>query len=88
MAKNKIKALFFWAAWDSNISEKIRNFRTECDEFNIPNALIDVETENGVNASVMYGVRNVPAIVILKDGRCVGVERGNHAYENLHKYVK
>lgn len=88
MAKNKMKALFFWAAWDSNISDKIRKFRAECDEFNIPNALIDVETENGVNASIMYGIRNVPAIVIMKDGRCVGIERGNHAYENLYKYVK
>ena len=83
-----MKALFFWAAWDNNISEKIRNFRAACDEFNIPNALIDVETENGVNASIMYGIRNVPAIAILRDGRCIGVERGNHAYEHLHKYVK
>lgn len=88
MAKGKIKALYFWATWDKDFYKKLDAFKDECKLLKLPNATIDVETEEGVEASITYGIRNVPAIVILKGNKVVGIERGNYCYENLCKYVR
>lgn len=88
MAKGKIKALYFWASWDRDFYKKLDDFKNECKLLKLPNATIDVETEEGVEASITYGIRNVPAIVVLKGNKVVGIERGNNGYENLCKYVR
>lgn len=88
MTKGKKKALFFWAAWDKDFFKKINDFKNECHILKIPYELIDVETEGGVRASVKYGVRNVPTIVVVGDNKVVGVERGNRGYKELCKYSK
>ena len=88
MAKGKIKALYFWATWDKDFYKKLDAFKDECKLLRLPNATIDVETEEGVEASITYGIRNVPAIVILKGNKVIGIERGNYGYENLCKYVR
>lgn len=87
MAKNKKKALFFWAAWDCDFYKKLNDFVNEAKKLKFAFETIDVETQNGVSLSIKYGIRNVPAIVVVCDNKVVGIERGNDAYTKLVNYL-
>lgn len=74
------------ATWDSDFFKKYNNFKNEARRLHANYEIIDVEDENGVNLSIKYGIRNVPAIVVLKDNKVEGIERGNNAYTKLENY--
>ena len=79
--------MYFYAPeWDRNAIEKKDKVVKACKEFGLAYNLIDVETQNGVSSSIKYGVRNVPTAVILKDGKTIGVEKGNYIHDLLANY--
>lgn len=86
--KNKMKALYFWANWDGEFYKKLNNFINEAKRHRIQYETIDVETKDGVAASIKYGVRNVPTIVILDDNKVLAVLKGNDAYKEIARYFK
>ena len=79
--------MYFYAPeWDRNATEKKDKVVKACKEFGLAYNLIDVETPNGVSSSIKYEVRNVPTAVILKDGKTIGVEKGNYIHDLLANY--
>lgn len=86
MKKSHRKAYFFWAAWDNNFFKKYNDFKNEAKRLHINYETVDVEDPEGVRMSIKYGVRNVPAIVIVQDNKVIGFEKGNNAYTKLENY--
>lgn len=86
MKKGKIKALCFTAEWDSNVRDKQDNMCQAAREAGMSFELIEVE--DNVPLTIKYGVRNVPTIVLIKDGKVIGVERGNNGYKHLANYSR
>lgn len=85
--KRKPIVMYFYAPeWDRNASEKKEKVLKSCKELGLSCNVIDVETQNGVSSSIKYGVRNVPTAVILKDGKTIGVEKGNYIHDLLVNY--
>ena len=85
--KRKPIVMYFYAPeWDRNAIEKKDKVVKACKEFGLTYHLIDVETQNGVSSSIKYGVRNVPTAIILKDGKTIGVEKGNYIHDLLANY--
>ena len=86
--KNKVRALLFWAGWCGGCTEMKPKFYDEAKEHGLKYELVDVEEPLGVNLSIKFGIRNVPAIVYLKGDRLLGVEKGNNSYLTVEKYVR
>ena len=79
----KTKVLYFYAPWDNNAYEKVREFKEEMKNLRVPYEIIDVETPEGVNASIKYTVRNVPTIIYTRSGKVVARDKGNDAYKRI-----
>lgn len=88
MKKNNRKAILFWAAWDNNFLKKLTDFTSEVRRNKIPYETLDVETHEGVAASIKYKVRNVPTIAIVENNKCIALEKGNSGYTKLKQYFK
>lgn len=86
MFKNKIKCLCFYAWWDSNTKVKQEQMLNAVKSNKFACEMLDVE-EN-VPLTVKYGVRNVPAIVVLRGNKVLGVETGNDGYKRINKYAR
>lgn len=84
---NKVHALLFWAGWCNGCTAMKPKFYDEAKEYGLKYELIDVEEPDGVELSIKYGVRNVPAIVYLKGNKVIGIEKGNHSYITVEKYI-
>lgn len=77
MKKKKIKACYCYAYW-CNASVKLKETFVEvCNDLGMKWEIINVEAVDGVDFSIKYGVRNVPAIVVLEDGKEVEKYKGN-----------
>lgn len=74
------------ATWDNNFFKKYNDFKNEAKRLRVNYEAIDVEEPDGVKLSIKYGVRNVPAIVVVQDNKMIGFEKGNNAYTKLEKY--
>ena len=81
----KTKVLYFYAMWDNNATEKLNNFYKAGKALKVPFDVIDVETPEGVKASIKYEVRNVPTIlyVNLHNGKEIDRDKGNEAYTRI-----
>ena len=79
----KTKVLYFYAMWDNHATEKLNNFYKEVKALRVPFDVIDVETPEGVKASIKYGVRNVPTILYVQGNREIGRDKGNEAYTRI-----
>lgn len=86
MFKNKIKCLCFYAWWDSNTKIKQEQMSNAAKNSKFAYEMLDVE-EN-VPLTVKYGIRNVPAIVVLRGNKVLGVETGNDGYKRINKYAR
>lgn len=86
MAKNKIKCLCFYAWWDSNSKIKQEQMYNAVKKNGFYCDMLDVE-EN-VPLTIKYGIRNVPAIVVLDGTKVLGVEMGNDGYKRIDKYAR
>ena len=79
----KTKVLYFYAMWDNNAFEKLNKFYDEVKRLKVPFEVVDVETEEGVQKSIRYGVRNVPTILYTQKGKEIDRDKGNTAYERI-----
>lgn len=86
---SKIKVIGLFAEWDSANAKKEGDFYREVkNKCGISYELLNVEEEKGLKYSIRYEIRNVPAIIFMKDGKLLGIERGNDAYLKIKDYVK
>lgn len=77
---------FYAPAWD-DINYKKRNaFADECKRCGIYFETVNVDTKEGAAFSCKMNVRNVPTAVIVKNGKTIGVEKGNYIHEVIAKY--
>lgn len=83
----KTKVNYFFASWDNNAYEKLDKFYNEVKNLKVPYEVIDVETQDGVQKSIKYGVRNVPTIVYTVKGKEVDRDKGNTAYQRMILHV-
>lgn len=85
----KKRFLFFYADWDLHPYAKNDQFCNECKAHGVKFKLIDVETPIGVDLSIKYGIKNVPAMAVIneKTGKVLGIEKGNAAYQHIVEYI-
>lgn len=83
----KTKVLYFYAPWDNNAYEKVREFKEEVKNLRVSYEIIDVETPDGVDRSIKYGVRNVPTIIYKQNRRVVARDNGNEAHKRVKYHV-
>ena len=79
----KTKDLYFYAMWYNHATEKLNNFYKAVKALRVPFDVIDVETPDGVNASIKYGVRNVPTILYVQGNKEIDRDKGNEAYTRI-----
>ena len=85
---NKLKFLLFVAPWDRGSDIVKPKFYETCRKRQVKGAVIDVEDQGGVDLSIRFGIRNVPAMIVLNNNRIVGKEKGNKCHEAMDKYIK
>lgn len=83
----KTKAILYFAPWCAGCVKMKPEFYKACKDLGVEFEVVDVETPDGVSRSIKNSVRNVPTIVLVRNGREVGREKGNKAYENIINYV-
>lgn len=84
----KKKFLYFWAEWDNMPYSKRSQFVNECRNLGVKFDTIDVESEEGVDLSIKYNIKNVPTIIVIDHKhREIGREKGNEGYKNIAKYL-
>lgn len=84
----RVKAFYFFSDWDNNPETKKKEFVEECKSHNMRYELIDVESEQGVNLSIKYGVRNVPTIIFMHNNNVLEKVAGNKGYLKIKNYCK
>lgn len=82
-----VKALMFTAEWCSGCYALKPKFYDEVKKLDVRYDVIDVETDEGVELSTKYQVRNVPTILIFKKGVLVGREIGSTAHLKIKDYL-
>lgn len=85
MARTKV--VFYSAPWCGGCVRMKPKFFEACRESDIAFEVVDVEEPNGVARSIKYGVRNVPTLVFMRDGKEIGRAKGNESYKAIAKYV-
>lgn len=82
-----VKAILFGAEWCNSCHALKPKFYDEVKKLDIRYDVIDVETDEGVELSTKYQVRNVPTILIFKNKELVGRETGSAAYQKIKNYL-
>jgi thioredoxin-related protein len=63
-------------------------FKEECEKLNVKYEIIDVESDEGVDLSTEYKVRNIPTLIFLDDNNnVIGRASGSSAYKEIEKYI-
>lgn len=62
-------------------------FYDEVKRLGVKYEVIDVESDEGVELSIKYTVRNVPTLVFVKNGQEIGRETGSTAYLKIKDYL-
>jgi thioredoxin-like negative regulator of GroEL len=87
--KKQLVFYCFLADWCNGSKTVKPIIKDECSQLKQSYKLIDVDTEQGANLSVKYGIKNVPAIVAVNQyGKVVDVAKGNDCYKIIAKYAK
>lgn len=88
MDKSKLKVLFFGSEeWCISCKKMKPLFYEEVKKLGVKYDVIDVESDEGVDLSVEYTVRNVPTLVFLKNGKEIGRETGSSSYLKIKDYL-
>jgi thiol-disulfide isomerase/thioredoxin len=85
--KKGLKVVFYAAPWCGGCVRMKPKFYAECKNLGVDFEVVDVETEDGVERSIKHCVRDVPTLVFMKNGREIGREKGNDAYQHIVEYV-
>ena len=89
--KEKVIVYFFRADWCRSCDKLLKPFRElkrEMEDERVNLYEIDVETENGVEMSIQYEVRNVPTIVIVKRWKVVERISGTRTKQELKSIIE
>lgn len=84
---NKTKCYFFTAPWCVSCTKMKDKFYDTVKELGIKYEVIDVESDEGVELSTKYTVRNVPTLVFIKNGQEIGRETGSSSYLKIKDYL-
>ena len=87
MSESKLKVLFFTAPWCVSCSKLKDKFYETVKGLGVKYEVIDVESDEGVELSIKYTVRNVPTLVFVKNGQEIGRETGSTAYLKIKDYL-
>ena len=79
----KTKVMYFHAEQDKDSYTKLDNFYKTVKKLQVPFEVVDVETPEGVQKSIKYGVRNVPTILYTQGGKEIDRDKGNEAYTRI-----
>ena len=82
---------FYHAMWCHScpqVAKVFREIRGEINSSNIHFVDIDVETEEGIDLSSFYQVRNVPTILIIKNKRVVERIVGTRTKQELKDIIE
>ena len=85
--KKGLKVIFYAAPWCDGCVKMKHKFYAECKNLGVDYEVVDVESEDGVARSIKYGIRDVPVLVFMKNGKEVGREKGNDSYQFIVNYV-
>lgn len=85
--KKGLKVIFYAAPWCSGCVKMKPKFYAECKNLGVDYEVVDVESEDGVARSIKHGVCDVPVLVFMKNGKEIGREKGNDAYQFIVRYV-
>lgn len=85
--KKGLKVIFYAAPWCDGCVRMKPKFYAECKNLGVDYEVVDVESEDGVARSIKHGVRDVPFLVFMKNGKEIGREKGNDAYQFIVNYV-
>lgn len=81
-----LKVIKFGAEWCHSCEAMKPMFSQMSKEFpDVEFKDIDVETEEGVELTIKYSIRNVPVIMFMKDGSEVHRINGNKGYSEIKK---
>lgn len=83
---NKVVYYFHAPSWDDVNFKKRNAFMDECKRCGLHYILINVDSRKGADLSCEMHVRNVPVAVVVKNGKEIGRETGNHIHEIISKY--
>lgn len=85
---SKVKVLFFGSEeWCVSCRKMKPLFYDEVKKLGVKYEVIDVESDEGVELSIKYTVRNVPTLVFVKNGQEIGRETGSTAYLKIKDYL-
>lgn len=85
---SKTKVLFFGSEeWCHSCRKMKPLFYDEVKRLGVKYEVIDVESDEGVELSIKYTVRNVPTLVFVKNGQEIGRETGSTAYLKIKDYL-
>lgn len=88
MSESKLKVLYFGSdEWCVSCRKMKPLFYDEVKKLGVKYEVIDVESDEGVDLSVKYTVRNVPTLVFVKNGQEVGRESGSSSYLKIKDYL-
>lgn len=82
---------FFAPSWCSSSAKMMPTFKKLSDEMTskyLTFAMVDVESEEGVDLSTKYEVRNVPIILIVRSGKVMGRIMGRKNKEELKQALE
>lgn len=87
--KQNFRCVYLYADWDRGYTKKNDAFYDEVRKFNnVFYEVLNVEDSDGLNVSIKYSIRNVPALLLFNNNKLIAVEKGNHCHEQLGKYLK
>lgn len=82
------KVLLFSAPWCHSCGVMKPLFEEECKKLNAEYEIVDVESDDGVELSTEYKVRNIPTLIFLdNDNNVIGRASGSSAYKEIEKYI-
>lgn len=83
-----IKCVYLYADWDRGFTKKADAFYEEMRRLGtVYYEVLNVEEKGGLDVSIKYGIRNVPALLVFVNNKLVGVEKGNKCHEMIAKYL-
>jgi thioredoxin 1 len=85
---NKVKVYLFSAKeWCAGCRKLEPLFYDEVKKLGVKYEVVDVESDEGVELSIKYTVRNVPTLVFVKNGQEIGRETGSQAHLKIKNYL-
>ena len=80
-----MKIFYFGAPWCGQCKTLKPKVEEECKTRGIALQIVDVEEEDGL--CDIYGIKNVPTIILVKNGEIVARASGGGAWDEVRKHI-